>query len=277
MKLRRQLTHGIMAAFVIGLLWVAGLYGATISSLHLLPTSVDGLTLANYHADPRVAAGLRPLTSRIYADAYRDALGDPPATKWTWYGNQVGGALQADTGALVTRPTLQPTPSPSSTPSPPPSPSPTPPPTPSPIPVTTPIPSPSATPTPHAPAPSPSATPVPSPTATPSPANTVVVAGGQTWNGNLNVSGKSVIIYGTVTGDVTVSGGSLTVYGTAGHDVTVTNGNATINGTIQHNLTVQTGDLFLASTSWVGLNVTVTGGTLTRQSGSYVGGTVAVH
>ncbi len=260
-----QIVQATMAALVICLLWVAGLVGASVAALHLLPTSVDGLNLADYRTDPIVGLGLRAMTSQIYEDAYRDALGDAPSTSWTWYGSQLGATLQAKGGA----PPLgtQPIPAPSTSASSPlPSSSPTPTSTPTSLPSATPAPTPTTT-------PAPTATPSPSPT----PANTVVVASGQTWNGNLNVTGQSVIIDGIVTGDVTVSGGSLTISGTAGHDVTVTNGNATINGKVQHNLTVQTGDLFLASTSWVGLNVTVTGGTLTRQAGSYVGGTVTVH
>lgn len=276
---RHRIAQATMAALVILFLWLAGLLGSSVPNLHTLPTSADGLALADYHADPLAGFGLRPLTSQIYTDTYRDALGDNPATNWTWYGNGPRGALQADAGTppAVTQTAPQLTPRPSASP-----------PLPSPAgpSLTTPTPGPTATaystptpkPTPIATAtPSPTVTPTPTPTASPTPANTVIIAGGQTWNGNLNVTGKSVAIYGTVTGDVTVSGGSLTIYGTAGHDVTVTNGNATINGTVQHNLTIQTGDLFLASTSWVGLDVTVTGGTLTRQAGSYVGGSVTVH
>lgn len=267
---RHRIVQATMAALVICLLWLAGLLGSSVPDLHTLPTSADGLALADYHADPLAGFGLRPLTSQIYTDTYRDALGGTPATNWTWYGNGPGGALQADAGTppAVTQTAPQLIPSPSASPAvPSPSTGPS---------FTTPTPGPTATAssTPTAkPTPTATATPSPSPT----PANTVIIASGETTNGNLNVTGKSVVIYGTVTGDVTVSGGSLTIYGTAGHDVTVTNGNATVNGTVQHNLTIQTGDLFLASTSWVGLNVTVTGGTLTRQSGSYVGGTVTVH
>lgn len=266
MNSRSWIAQAAMAALVIGLLWLAGLAGSAVPVLHRLATSVDGLILADYHADPIGGLGLRPLTSQIYADAYRDALGDAPAMSWTWYGPQPGAALQANAAVPQAMPSSSSagttaSPSPSAT-------WPTPRPSPTSTASSTPTPTPTMTPT---------STPTPTPTPTPSAANTVVIASGQTWNGNLNVSGQSVIIYGTVTGDVTVSGGSLTVYGTAGHDVTVTNGNATIDGKVQHNLTVQTGDLFLSSTSWVGLNVTVTGGTLTRQSGSYVGGTVTVH
>jgi len=277
---RPRVVLATMAALVICLLWVAGLVGSSIPALHLLPTNVNGLILANYRADPMAGLGLRPLTSQIYADAYRDALGDGPATSWSWYGNPPGAALQANVGATppVTLTTQQPTASPSATAIwtalPRPSPKPTS--TPTATPTATPSPTPIASPTPR-PTPTPTPTVSAAPTPTPTPANTVIVASGQTLNGNLNITGQSVIIYGVVTGDVTVSGGSLTVYGTAGHDVTVTNGNATIVGTVLHNLTVQTGDLFLASTSWVGLNVTVSGGTLTRQAGSYVGGTVSVH
>jgi cytoskeletal protein CcmA (bactofilin family) len=276
-----RMVQAIMAGLVICLLWVAGLIGSSVPALHSLATSVDGLVLADYHADPMMGLGLRPLTSQIYADAYRDALGDAPATAYTWFGSQPGAPLQANAGApsSVTQATPPSMPSTSASPMPTLLPSPSPgssssAPTPSPTAAASPTPTPRPTPTP-----TPTPTPMPSsaPTPTPTPANTVIVPSGQTLNGNLNVTGQSVIIYGTVTGDVTVSGGSLTVYGTAGHDVTVTNGNATIYGTIQHNLTVQTGDLFLASTSWVGLNVTVTGGTVTRQAGSYVGGTVTVH
>lgn len=282
MNRRFWIAQAAMAMLVLGLLWLAGLLGSSVPVLHRLATSVDGLILADYHADPVASLGLHPLTNAIYADAYRDALGTPPLTSWTWYGNQTSGAPMANA----------PTPAPTQTiPQSTPGLSPTPTPAASPVPSpsggagsATPTPSPSATPSPAVtptpvPVPTPTASPTPPPSLspTPKPANTVVIASGQTWNGNLNITGKSVIIYGAVTGDVTVSGGSLTVYGTAGHDVTVTNGNASIYGIVEHNLTVQTGDLFLASSSWVGLNVTVSGGTLTRQSGSYVGGTVSVH
>src|SRR5260370_32410944 len=84
MKLRSRVRQVALPVLVIVLFWLAAVAASGISPLHVLATSVDGLTLANYRQDPLQVFGITPLSGTIYADAYRDALNVPRGVSWDW-------------------------------------------------------------------------------------------------------------------------------------------------------------------------------------------------
>src|SRR6266852_602303 len=152
MTLRSRVRQVALPLLVIVLFWLAAVAASGISPLHVLATSVDGLTLADYRQDPLQVLGIAPLSSAIYADAYRDALNGPRGVSWVWF------------SAATTPPVALASPSPSTTPGATGSASPRPGPSPS---SSSPGPTPGATPAPTAgvtPTPTPGATPTPTPT-----------------------------------------------------------------------------------------------------------------
>jgi hypothetical protein len=184
MKFRSRVRQVALPVLVIVLFWLAAVAASGISPLHVLATSVDGLTLADYRQDPLQVLGMAPLSGAIYADAYRDALNGPHGVSWVWFSAAATPPIALASPSSTTAPgaTSSPSPRPSpstSSPSPSPTPGATPAPTagatPTPTPGGTPTPTPTPTPAPTAgatPTPTPGGTPTPTPTPTPAPTPT---------------------------------------------------------------------------------------------------------
>jgi cytoskeletal protein CcmA (bactofilin family) len=79
----------------------------------------------------------------------------------------------------------------------------------------------------------------------------------------------------TLEGDVNVTNGNLTVYGTIDGKATIVNGGASIYGTVNGDLTVVTGgDITLYAGSYVDGNVVDMGGEVVKDSAATVTGNV---
>jgi hypothetical protein len=121
----------------------------------------------------------------------------------------------------------------------------------------------------------PAAEPSPSPAsdATPGAASTPARAS----NGSVRIFGGSYTLpQGEVRDNVQVTGGSVRIEGTVTRDVTVFGGSATIDGTVGHDVRVTGGSVSLGPDSSVGHDVSVFGGSVSRAPGSQVGHDVLV-
>ncbi len=78
----------------------------------------------------------------------------------------------------------------------------------------------------------------------------------------------------TVNGDVSVTSGDLMIGGTVLGDAVVVNGNAIISGVVRGDVVVTGGNVTLSEASEVAGNIVYLGGQLSRHEGAQVGGEV---
>ena len=97
---------------------------------------------------------------------------------------------------------------------------------------------------------------------------------------NLTVGGQSVVLddSGHVHGDAEVGGQSVTLNGAIDRDLAAGATALTLSGIVARDVTATTADLTLGGNARIGGDLTYTSmNTLTRASGSHVGGTIARH
>lgn len=120
----------------------------------------------------------------------------------------------------------------------------------------------------------PAAEPSPSPAVDATPGATSTPA--RASNGDHVFGGSYTLPPGEVRDNVQVTGGSVRIEGTVTRDVTVFGGSATIDGTVGHDVRVTGGSVSLGPNSSVGHDVSVFGGSVSRAPGSQVGHDVLV-
>lgn len=91
----------------------------------------------------------------------------------------------------------------------------------------------------------------------------VEVPAGETVQGDLVVTGGTVLVMGTVDGDLEATGGTVVVAGTVTGDVTVFAGSVTVSGTVEGDVAAASGSLVVSDSAVVGGNLDVAAGAVT--------------
>lgn len=100
--------------------------------------------------------------------------------------------------------------------------------------------------------------------------DTVIVAAGETWEGDLYLLGGRVTVDGTIDGDLTALGGQVEINGTVTGDVLAAAGTISLDGTVEGDLRIAGGQLHVGGE--VGEDVAAAGGQITVERGGTIGG-----
>ncbi len=90
--------------------------------------------------------------------------------------------------------------------------------------------------------------------------DSVVIAAGETFDGNLYAFAGTIEVDGTIDGDLLAAGGTIMIDGTVTGDVTVTGGQLTVNGEVEGDIRYAGGSLLVDGP--VGGDVAMVGGTV---------------
>lgn len=100
--------------------------------------------------------------------------------------------------------------------------------------------------------------------------DTVVVAAGETWDGDLYLLAGRVTVDGTVDGDLTALGGQVEVTGTVTGDVHAAGGTVSVGGSVEGDVRIVGGQLHIGGE--VGEDVAAGGGQVTVERGATIAG-----